>query len=260
MTGIARLRRAELRPGPSKDVVPVHTLPMSAEQRNSTTQRVPEYHGPLTPSQVCDGILAARKNAQYLYQAGESLYGGAFYAPAAALAILSSEEAYKEVLLLRLLHAESSDERKALWREFRDHRIKQTTLHLAAIYRRAVKKEPGAVSFEELRSALWREFCEADCTERRKQRALYTNCVQGPTWTLPEQQIGRDEARDLLDNAKECVAAGRTYSPEELELYKKYLSGIRRQPRRGQRLAVVALQSELVRRGLPPHPYLPRQC
>lgn len=146
-------------------------------------KKLTEHRGFLTPKQVADGIAAARTNAQDLCAAAEVLYRAGFFAPASVLGILATEEAFKEMILLQLLHVESVEEAQVLWKQFRHHGIKQTVFEATEVW--TLANVPEGISNEELVARLGREFQTRIPSELRKQLLLYSNCLAGPAWTVP---------------------------------------------------------------------------
>lgn len=210
--------------------------------------RLKEHRGPLTSDQVAKGISTARTNAADLYKAAEVLLQAGHSAPAAALAILACEETYKEMILYNLLLADSDEEVKNCWREFRSHAVKQTVLNGVQVLS-SIDFAGGGV--EKVLQAINAELQRRVPVEIRKQLLLYSNCLSGPKWTLPRDQITIDEAKKLLDAARQALEAGQAFTTAELNLHKKYLKGIRTKSPPQRWLAAEGLLDELAKNGLP---------
>src|SRR5215204_5498630 len=86
--------------------------------------RPQEYRGPLTPSQIAEGMNAASRNACRLVADAKILFEAGRLPTAAAIAALSIEESGKISILRGLATATTSEDIKAAWHAYREHRSK----------------------------------------------------------------------------------------------------------------------------------------
>jgi AbiV family abortive infection protein len=97
------------------------------ETRMNAKEILKPYAGPLSLSEIVEGMNAAEHNAARLFKDAESLLSIGSYASALALAILSIEESGKVIVLRDLSTAPDVAETKRVWKEFRSH-VKRTEL------------------------------------------------------------------------------------------------------------------------------------
>jgi len=89
-------------------------------------QLLNRYYGTLTASEVANGMNAAIGNACRLASDAKILLDAERYPSAASVAALSIEESGKVTILRRLSIARNSEEAKIIWKEYRNHRAKNT--------------------------------------------------------------------------------------------------------------------------------------
>src|SRR6266852_4579650 len=86
------------------------------------------YVGPLNESETAQAIAAVHANVRELVSAAEALASAAIYSKSCALSILAIEESQKVSMLLNLLYADTPDEQREIWKEFRNHRKKHSNI------------------------------------------------------------------------------------------------------------------------------------
>jgi AbiV family abortive infection protein len=83
-------------------------------KNNYKAKRLAQYFGALGPKQVAEGMNLALQNARRLLQDAQTLFENGRYPSAAALAILSIEEAGKLAVLRELSLARNQQELRIL--------------------------------------------------------------------------------------------------------------------------------------------------
>lgn len=200
-----------------------------------------QYRGPLDARQLAEGMRAAIRNAQRLYEDACFMFDRSRYPTATALAILCLEEAGKVRILRFFPWARDETEMKEHWEGFRKHTAK--TVDAA---RRAFPGNPMDIAREwKERGAppLTLEFLQsvgrqlsANVAESRhlpwrfewaKQLALYVDCLSrsgsaGPVWSEPTLASDRERAQHYLEVARKVVPV-HSVEDREVELWVKYL-------------------------------------
>lgn len=189
-----------------------------------TKQLLKPYSGPLTPGQAAAGITAALSNAQSLLEDARVLAEHQRWARAAALAILSMEEAGKVHLLRLLAVAKTHDQLKRAWQDYRLHTKKNIFVRLPEY----VKRGTAIADFriEDFRSLLAPDAEHPFETEAVKQVALYTDCLGNAHWSVPSDVISAEMLPALLLAAETLIGAGHIggmVSEAELAIFVKHL-------------------------------------
>jgi AbiV family abortive infection protein len=97
----------------------------------TATKRIAERHiGPFNESETAQAIAAVRANVSELVSAADALAATGIYSKSCAFSILAVEESQKVSMLLNLLYADTPDEQREIWKEFRNHRKKHINLGL----------------------------------------------------------------------------------------------------------------------------------
>jgi AbiV family abortive infection protein len=95
------------------------------------SKRIAErYVGPLNEAETAQAIAAVHANVSELVSAADALAVAGIYSKSCALSILAVEESQKVSMLLNLLYADTPDEQREIWKEFRNHRKKHINLGL----------------------------------------------------------------------------------------------------------------------------------
>jgi AbiV family abortive infection protein len=204
------------------------------------------YQGGLDAFQAASAIQSARHNALDLLDTAETLFQLKRFAHAAAFSILAIEEAGKLPIIFRLfLGTGTANE---LWRDYRSHRAKTATLNVGIEAR-------IRATFPQLPPEQARDFAKVgptpDDLELTKQRAIYSDCLQGRdgyACHLPRMADWRNQAWERLCEARAIVDGCRDYPPDELEVWLKHGRAAKAQ---GQTLESVlpSLHAELLERG-----------
>jgi AbiV family abortive infection protein len=89
--------------------------------------------------------------------------------------ILAVEESQKVSMLLSLLYADTPEEQREIWKEFRNHRKKHSNMGLDVASSAVVK---GTIAPEEAVVALKaKEGPDTDMLEELKQALIYSDCI-----------------------------------------------------------------------------------
>src|SRR5437660_6163383 len=85
------------------------------------TRKLNQFAGTLDPAQVAAGMNVAARNAKRLAEDAALLLEHKRFASSAALAVLSIEESGKPSILRQMASAQTHEEAKPRWREYRSH-------------------------------------------------------------------------------------------------------------------------------------------
>src|SRR5262249_39522309 len=146
-----------------------------------------QYVGPLNESQIAQSLAFVRANVIELVSAAEALAAAGIYSKSCAFSILAVEESQKATFLLDLLYADTADERREIWKEFRNHRKKHRNIgiHIAgsAIVQGTIAPNAAAAALKA------KEGPDPDTLEELKQALIYSDCIAdangSPQWACP---------------------------------------------------------------------------
>jgi AbiV family abortive infection protein len=180
------------------------------------------YSGGLTPAQASSAIQAARLAALELADSAKILFNLKRFAHSSAFSTLAIEEFAKRELIQRIFLGFAEDDRPSLWKAYRQHRAKTSSLN------------PGIegrirANFPDMDPAEARKIGELGPTpedlEIAKQRAIYSDCLQASSGLFihcPVAVEWREIAWERLCEAKALAASMRDYPPDELEIWLKH--------------------------------------
>ena len=154
-------------------------------------RRLPSYAGPITPQQAAQGIQAAVQNARSLLADAELLCEHSRWPRVASLSILAAEEIGKVSLLREILVAETPEQLREMWRDYRRH----TEKNWLGVFLSCVSEAPNIEDFRELADP---ESDHRQLLEALKQLGLYSDCLGQCHWCLPDRAIDEQEARVLF--------------------------------------------------------------
>lgn len=200
-----------------------------------------QYEGPLTPAQVAKGISAAQENARRLLDDAKVLLDAGRLPSAAALAILSIEERGKTFLLKRLALGGGTAGLKKTWREYRNHRSKNTGWIIPQL------AHEGARTLHGMATAVDANAEHAWLLDALKQISLYTDCLGKAHWSVPSEVIDEALVRSLVASA-EMMWGGRSVSEREIELWVEIVGP--HVSRSSMSEAIVQFQHALVAEGI----------
>jgi AbiV family abortive infection protein len=208
-----------------------------------TSHNLDQYKGRLTADQIAKGMTAANLNAKRLLEDAKLLLDAGRFPSAAALAILSIEESGKSSILRGLALADSSDELKRGWRDYRSHAKKNVSWILPEL---AAK---GARSIDELQPIFDEQSDHPYVLEHVKQISLYTDCLGKAHWSIPDEVMDESLARGLVQIA-EIFSQDRVIKTEEVELWIEHLGPVWHGPHKWVNKALANWHRAAVRAGL----------
>lgn len=177
------------------------------------------YKGKLNPSQAAEGISAARQNAEGLLSTAKHLLETGDYPRAAALAILSIEEAGKPPIIREILLAETGNELKVAWQRYRRH----TSKSILWILPQLIKS--GSRIVDDFRTIWDSESDHPKFIEGVKQMALYSDVYDDCEWSVPASIIEPQFAEELVRIADLLMSRGPSAmsTRPELEIWIKHM-------------------------------------
>ena len=164
-------------------------------------------------------------------------------ATAVSLAALSIEEAGKVPVLRSLALAETTDELRAGWKDYRSHTRKNVAWILPELVAR------GARTLDAFREIVDTNSDHPEILDQLKQLGFYTDCLGKAHWSKPASVINADLARSIVAIAK-VFARARVVSAREVELWVKHVGPVRNEDMGRQKQAVLAWQQEMHAEGL----------
>lgn len=178
-----------------------------------------QYKGRLSSSEIAAGMNAASRNATRLAVDAQTLLDAGCTPSAAALAILSIEEAGKVTLLRWLALAETDEEISEAWRAYRSH----TKKNVAWIVPKLIAE--GARTLDDLAPTVDESSDHPAVLDQLKQLALYTDCLGNRQWSEPADVIEPAVAEGLVRTAQ-LFAKDREFTSKEIELWVKHLKPV----------------------------------
>lgn len=197
------------------------------------------YVGELTISQAAEGIDAALRNARSLLADAEVLLDRGRWPTAASLSILSIEESGKVALLRGMLLADSQEDRRKIWRDYRSH----TKKNFMGAFLDFVTESPHIQDFKGM-------FDETrdhpQILDAVKQIGFYSDCLGKAHWSVPSEVIDEPLARRLFLVAKMFAPEKRSAftTVDELRLWVKHLKPVQQSGILAIKEAVIACHQE----------------
>jgi AbiV family abortive infection protein len=174
------------------------------------------FKGALSAQKIAEGINAARRNAVRLADDAKLLLEAGRYPTAAAMAVLSIEEAGKVPILRALPFARSLEEIEEVWRDYRNHRAKNGAWVILDWARGRGHK---VIDFARI---IDKEAKHTEVLEAIKQISLYTDCYNMGVWSEPATSIDVELA-DRLVHAADILAHAKPVTVREIELWIEHL-------------------------------------
>jgi len=203
------------------------------------------FAGRLSAARIADGINAAERNAKRLSQDARILLEAKRIPSAAALAILAIEEAGKAHVLRGMSVAQSDDDVKKAWKEFRSH----TRKNVLWILREMIQS--GARKLDDFGSMFDPEADHPHVLDQIKQLSFYTDCVGKGKWAEPAQVISNELARSFVDIAEQ-LASEHLVTTQEIELWVKHMGPVQKSSPAWFKKAFENYYAELQAAGLAP--------
>ncbi len=177
------------------------------------------YRGPLTPAQIAEGSNIAIRNARRLVSDARLLIKAGSLPSAAALAILSVEEAHKPSILRGIAVAQDDDLRNH-WKKYRNHRAKNGTILLPDL---ALK---GARTLADLALLLDPTAKHTEEYDLLKQAGFYTDCYgEQAEWHEPAG-VHNEQSTEALVRIAELLTPSRDVTVREIELWVLHLGPV----------------------------------
>lgn len=199
------------------------------------------YAGPLTPTQISEGISAAQANALRLLDDAKVLLDAGRFPSAAALAILSIEERGKTVILKRLAIVSDPADVKQAWRDYRNHRSKNAGWIIPQLVTQ------GGRTMQSMAASVDPNAEHTGILDALKQVSFYTDCLGKRHWSVPNEVIDEDLARSMVSSA-EMMWGSRAVTLREVELWAQIVGPHYNQP--SMSVAVVQWQHAMLKEGL----------
>ena len=179
-------------------------------------KKLDQYRGRLNPAQVAEGMNAATRNARRLAEDAATLLEAGRYASAAALAILSIEEAGKLPVLRSLAMADRDEQIGEEWRAYRSHTRKNVIWLLPQLVAR------GARKLDDFAGLFDKDASHPYVLDQVKQIAVYSDCLGDGHWSIPDLVIDKSLATGVVEVAQ-TLCPTRETTNKEIELWIKHL-------------------------------------
>ncbi len=199
------------------------------------------YSGPLTATQIVEGIAAAQTNAYRLIEDAKVLFQAKRYPTATALSILSMEERGKVIILKRLALSSDSVSLNKAWKDYRSHRAKNAGWIIPNLVRN------GARTMQAMAVAVETGADHTAVLDALKQVSFYTDCLGDQHWSIPNEVIDEEIARSMIALA-EIMWCAKPVTLREVELWQQIVGPHNEKPTMAA--AVLQWQSAMVREGL----------
>jgi AbiV family abortive infection protein len=206
-------------------------------------RQIKQYRGPLSSSEIAEGMNAARQNAVRLVKDAQFLFDNKSYASAIALSILAIEEAGKEHVLRGLAVARDEAELNEAWRDYRRH----TKKNILWPFIDAVQK--GARRADDFLPLFDPDAEHPFILDQLKQISFYTDCLRKGHWSVPEKVATKEASQSLLKIA-ESFTHTREITTEEIDLWIQYMKPVWHATDGSKEQALIEWDKEMRRRGL----------
>lgn len=203
------------------------------------------YWGRLSAEKIAEGMNVARANAARLATDARTMLDAGRKETAAALAILSIEEAGKTSLLRELVLVTEERGAKQCWKRLRSHTAKNAMW----IFPQLVSR--GARHLDEFSGIFDPSSDHTDVLDKLKQVCIYCDCYGKAHWHAPAGTITDDLAQYLVKTA-EIFAHGRDVTVREIELWIEHMGPVRRRSLGWQRKALANWYAQMQAEELAP--------
>lgn len=202
------------------------------------------YIGVLSADEIAAGINVAIRNAARLATDARILLDAHRFPTAASVAALAIEEAGKVSILRRLSVARDEKVAKVIWREYRNHRAKNSMWILPSLV------ASGATSLVHFIDAVDQEGEHTAILDAVKQLGFYTDCYANGHWSEPLEVVDEELARQLVHTA-EAISSKVEVTPREIELWREILGPVWDTP--DMQSALLRWHQAMVSEGLAEH-------
>jgi AbiV family abortive infection protein len=182
-----------------------------------------QYRSTLDINQAVEGVKKAIINSKSLLSDAILLFENERYSRSAALAILAIEEAGKPAIIRAIMLEEDAGELKKEWQKYRRH----TSKNIAWILPLLASK--GANTANDMNQIFDNKSDHSYILDNIKQLAFYTDAFSNCKWSIPEQAIDKELAKELLSVAEILVGKDEKHSmcsEEELKLWVKHMKPV----------------------------------
>jgi AbiV family abortive infection protein len=208
-------------------------------------KKLDQFPGMLSATQVAAGMNAALRNAKRLADDATLLLESKRYCSATALAILSIEESGKLSVLRMLASADSADQVKRSWREYRSHTKKNVMGAFLDLFLK------GARRLDQFAPLFDQAADHPHLIDQVKQLALYSDCLGDAHWSEPHEVIDESLARSMVLMAS-LLSKGKEVSPLEIELWVTHVGPHLHGNREAAERGLETWYAEMQRQGLAP--------
>jgi AbiV family abortive infection protein len=208
-------------------------------------KKLDQYTGTLNPAQIAAGMNAALQNARRLADDATLLLDNKRHCSATALAILSIEESGKLSILRMLASADSADQAKGIWREYRSHTKKNVMGAFLDLFIQGARRlDHFAPLFDQAAE-------HPHLIDQIKQLALYSDCLGDAHWSEPQEVIDESLARSMVLMAS-LLSKDKEVLSIEIELWVRYVAPHLHGNRETAERSLEMWYAEMQRRGLAP--------
>lgn len=208
-----------------------------------------KYAAALSPAEIAEGMNAAGNNACRLRDDAKRLLADSRFPTALSLATLSIEESGKVSILRSLAMARNQKEVAETWQEYRSHTRKNRIWPLIETFAKGAR-----------RLGDFRELFDDDAEhpfllDNLKQLGFYTDCLGKKHWSIPDQVIDGDLARQIVQIA-DILSQKREVTEREVVLWVQYLQPVWKGPMEQMEAAMAAWHRQMCAEGLATDPDL----
>lgn len=209
------------------------------------SKKLNAYRGKLSADKIAVGINAAAQNARRLAQDAEMLLNADRFPSAAALAILSIEEAGKVSILRALAVAKTEAEAAEEWKNYRSHTQKNVSWITPQLF------SNGARKLEDFRPLYDKASDHPFILDQLKQLGFYTDCIGESRWSIPGEVIEEPLARSLVATAK-LKTNDKDVTCREIELWVEHVGPVWKKEYSWMKQALVNWYAAMQAEGLAP--------
>lgn len=198
----------------------------------------------LSAAELAEGMNVAVKNATRLVSDSEALFKLGSFSTSCSLSILSIEESGKVSILRGMAMAQTDEEWKARWKDYRSHKRKNYAWLLPDLV------QTGARTIDALSPLVDKNSAHPTYLDQLKQSGFYTDFFSsGRTWASPERSINQHLAESMLTRARSLVSS-RVHTAREIELWTKHLGPVGRLDLASMKRGVLEWHKEMIAEGL----------
>jgi AbiV family abortive infection protein len=206
-------------------------------------KKLDQYRGPLTDTEIAEGMNAAGRNARRLAADAAVMIREESFPTAAALAILSIEESGKTAILRGMAALTSEGDIKQAWQQYRKHTAKNVMWQIGDLVAR------GARRLDDFRPLFAATSDSPYVLEMLKQIALYTDCLGQRHWSEPPNAVESNLAQSLVQTA-DLLAQRKPVEVAEVTAWRKHMQPVWGTSTAAMSAAIIRWHDEMVEAGL----------